>query len=83
MHQTYVNLLRGAPARKITMEMLHIMEQELSQNDEITATQLLLVLKERHPTLNVSLATTKRERQKLGWVCTRPHYCQLIHEVSH
>ena len=38
-HQAYVDLLRGAPARKITTEMLCIMKQELSQNDELTATQ--------------------------------------------
>lgn len=77
-----MDLPRGAPAKKITTEMLHVMEEELSKNDELTATQLLSVLKERHPTLNVSLATIKRERNRLGWVCTRPHYCQLIREVS-
>ena len=81
-YQTYVDLPRGAPAKKITTEMAHIMEEELSKNDELTATQLLSILRERHPTLNVSLTTIKRERQRLGWVCTRPHYCQLIREVS-
>ena len=81
-HQTYVDLPKGAPSRKLTTEMLRTMEQELSKNDELTATQILSVLKERHPTLDVSLTTIKRERQNLGWVCTRPHYCQLIREVS-
>ena len=81
-HQTFVDLPHGAPTKKITTEMLCIMEQELSKNDELTATQLLSVLKERYPILSVSLATIKRERQRLGWVCTRPHYCQLIREVS-
>ena len=81
-HQTFVDLSRGAPTKTITTEMLCIMEQELSKNDELTATQLLSVLKESYPTLSVSLATVKRERQCLGWVCTMPHYCQLIQEVS-
>ena len=80
-HQTFVDLLRGAPTKKITTERLCMMEQELSKNNELTAMQLLSVLKERYPTLSVSLATIKRERQRLGRVCTRPHYCQLIREV--
>ena len=60
-HQTFVDLPHGAPTKKITTEMLCIMEQELSKNDELTTTQLLSVLKERYPILSVSLATIKRE----------------------
>lgn len=77
-----MDLPRGAPARKITTEMLKVTEQELSKSNELKAAQLLSVLKERHPTVDVSLATIKREHQNFGWVCTRPHYCQPIHEVS-
>lgn len=51
-----MDLPRGTPTRKIIMEMLNVMEQELSKNDELTAAQLLSVLKERYPTLGVSLA---------------------------
>ena len=29
-----------------------------------------------------SLQTVRRVRKHLGWVCTGPKYCQLIHEVN-
>ena len=67
--------------RKIIPEMLIEMDTELHHNDELTARQLQGILKEKHPTLNVSLPMIKHARKLLGWVCTRPHYCQLIREV--
>jgi len=82
VHQTYIDLPRKATERKITPEMLTMMEAELNRNDELTAAQLLTLLKEKHSTLDASLSTIRRTCQSLGWVCTRPHYCQLICEVS-
>ena len=31
--------------------------------------------------LSVSVATIERTRKELEWVCTRPHYCQLLRPV--
>ena len=39
-------------------------------------------LKERFPDLDVSIPTIKRARKQKGWVCTRPHYCQLIRDLN-
>ena len=64
--------------KKMTQEMAVVMNSELEQNDEATARQLRSTLMEKYPTLDVSLSTMKRQRKQLGWVCTRPHYCQLI-----
>ena len=79
--KTYVDLPRRRMERKITPEMLIEMDTELHWNDELTARQLQGILKEKHPTLDVSIPTIKRARKSIGWVCTRPHYCQLIREV--
>lgn len=83
IHNTYVDLPRKATPKKITPEMYLTIESELTQNDELTAAQLRTILKEKHSSLEVSLTTIKRARHDLDWVCTRPHYCQLIREVSH
>ena len=52
------------------------------KDDELTGAQLRNTLKEKHPSFEVSLTTTKRARYDLDWVCTRPHYYQLIREGS-
>ena len=51
-------------------------EEELKKNDELTSTALYASLD-----LTVSASTINRVRREMGWVCTRPHYCQLLHEV--
>ena len=81
-YHTYADLPRNAVPKKITPEMYLTIESELTKNDELTAAQLRTILKEKHPSLEVSLTTIKRARHDLDWVCTRPHYCQLIREVS-
>ena len=60
---------------------MHFMEQELRKNDELTSTGIKALLLERWPDLRVSIPTIKRVRKEMGWVCTRPHYCQLLREV--
>ena len=81
-YHTYADLPRNAVPKKITPEMYLTIESELTKDDELTAAQLRNTLKEKHPSLEVSLTTIKRARHDLDWVCTRPHYCQLIREVS-
>ena len=54
----------------------------LKENNEMTARQIREKLYEKFPALNVSLATVKWVQKENGWVCTSPHYSQLIWEVS-
>ena len=64
--------------------MLEIVDSELAQNDKLTAQQIKFVLKSKFSNMpEVSLATIKRARKDLGWVCTRPHYCQLLRNVRY
>ena len=73
---------RRTRPRKLDDEMLAVLNQALTENDELTARQARCLLIERWPTLQVSLPTIKRiRRTQLGWVCTRPHYCQLLRDV--
>jgi len=79
---TYTDLHRRKRDKKITQEMAIEINNELETNDETTARQLRSSLVEKYPGLEVSLSTIKRHRKQLGWVCTRPHYCQLIRELN-
>ena len=78
----YTDLHRRKREKKITQEMADVMNNELERNDEITAMQVRDILFQKYPGLEVSLSTIKRQRQQLGWVSTRPHYCQLIRELN-
>ena len=64
------------------MEMAQLIDDMLKDNDELTARKVRSNLEERFSHLRVSIATVKRVRRENGWVCTRPHYCQLIREVN-
>ena len=68
--------------RKITKEMESVIEDALRSNDEITSTGLRSLLDSRWPELQVLIPTIKCVRKEMGWVCTRPHYCQLLQPVS-
>ena len=83
-HQTgkLLDLTRRARPKKLTQEMMKMLDEILSNNDEVTARQARSLLTERWPEIQVSLPTIKRVRKKLGWVCTKPHYCQLLRDVS-
>ena len=72
---------RGKRPAVITEEMKVFIEEQLQRNDELTSTSIKRLLAERWPHAEVSTATIKRVRHKLGWVCTRPHYCQLLRDV--
>lgn len=63
------------------IEMVFL-NQAMREDDELTTGQACCLLAERWPTLQVSLSTIKCERRNLGWVCTRPHYCPLLRDVS-
>ena len=74
----YSDLQRRAHNKKLTPEMLTMINDELEENDEATARHLRAMLIEKYPELEVTISTVKCQRQALGWVNTRPHYCQLI-----
>jgi len=68
--------------RILTEDMMRYIDEQLRQNDEFTATRIKMALLREWPDLKVSVSTIKRVCQELGWVCTRPHYCQLLREVG-
>lgn len=57
-----------------------VIDQLLSNDDEITCVQLHQKFHSKFSDISVSLATIKRAKKDLGWVSTTPHYCQLIRE---
>ena len=81
-HRTVADLPRRQMQSKITEEMRSVMEEALTNDDKITASGLKNSLVARWPDLQVSIPTIKHVRNKMGWVCTRPHYCQLLCPVS-
>ena len=68
---------------KLNNVMQLFLNQKLSENDELTAREARNLLTQQWPTLQVSLPTIKRIRQQIGWVCTKPHYCQMIRDVGY
>ena len=76
-----LDLPRRTRPRKLTGEMMAMLNQGLSEDDELTARRARSLLLEKWSNLKVSLPTIKRIRKELGWVCTRPHYCQLLRDV--
>ena len=77
-----VDLPKRTRTRKINDEMIAVIDEALSNNDELTAREIRSILVERWPNLNVTLSTIKRIRNQIGWKCTRPHYCQMVRDVS-
>ena len=62
--------------------MRSLIEEALTRNDEITSRGLKNLLSAQWPDLQVSIPTIKRVRKEMEWVCTKPHYCQLLRPVS-
>ena len=57
-------------------------DKAMIDNDELTAFRLLTKLRPTFPELEVSLSTVIRARRDLGWISTKPKYCQLIRELN-
>ena len=81
-YRVYLDLPRRRRQQKITTEMRLVIEEALTSNDEITSRGIKSLLTFQWPELQVSIPTIKRVRKNMGWVCTRPHYCQLLRPVS-
>ena len=76
-----VDCPRRKRPRKISEEMMAFMDAQLSENDELTSRKIQDLFKNHWPDVVASLPTIRRVRKELGWVSTRPHYCQLLREV--
>ena len=57
-------------------------DTELAVNSDLTSTQLHQRMKERFPTVSVSLSTVKRARRTLGWICKKTRYRAMIRDVN-
>lgn len=79
---TVGDLRRSRLPKKLSEDQLVFIDDSLAENDELTARKLRYLLQERWPETVVSISTIKRARKGLGWVATRPKYCQLIREVN-
>ncbi len=69
----------GRPS-KITTEIKEIVDQQMRDDDETTATQLHHLLTSKG--YSISLRTILRCRTSLGWTFRGSAYCQLIREVN-
>ena len=80
---TVHDLAKTRKSKLVMKEMMNAIEQSLKNDDELTARKLRTKLAGDFPNLpNISLAKIKRCRKELGWVCTHPHYRQLIREAN-
>ena len=70
------------PPRKLTDEHYHFIDDCMADDDELTATKLQAMLKERYPSLEVSVSTIKRARMELGWTVKKTRYGALVSEAN-
>ena len=75
-----VDLPKRTRTSKISNKLMAIIDEALSDNDELTAREIQSILIEKWPDLDVTLSSIKRIRTQIGWKCTRPHYCQMIRD---
>lgn len=69
----YVRKPRGSCLNAVQIKFI---DDAMANKDELTFYNLK-ILTEKWPELqNISIPTIKRYRKKLGWVATKPHYCQ-------
>jgi len=61
----------------ITEDMKTFIEEELLKNDEIMSTNMIWLLPRC-----LMLKCQFLPQQQMGWVCTRPPYCQFLRDVS-
>ena len=69
--------------RLLSDEQYRFIDDALAENDELTARRLRGMLQMKWPVLKpVSLTTIKRARKYLGWIKSKPKYCQMIRETN-
>ena len=57
-------------------------DDTLAENDELKSRDLIGILEECWPDIELSISTVKCAWRALGWLATRPKYCQIIREDS-
>ena len=75
-HRTY------KPPRTLGEEHLRFIDECMSDNPELTGTQLVDILKGKFPSVRVSISTVKRARRELGWISKKTRYCALISDTN-
>ena len=73
--------LPGRPAEDVMPQLMTFIDNQMEQNDELTAPNLKKKIYEEFG-VNFSESKVKRLRKKLGWVQTGTKYCQLIREPN-
>ena len=81
-HGSVLDLPRRKRSKKLTTEMEDMIDEAMKNNDELTSEQLRTKLKEKYPFLELSLSAIKVACRSRGWICTKPHYCQILWEVN-
>ena len=76
------NRKRASKQPLLQKEHYKFIDEAMSENDELTTYGLLIKLRDKFPTVELSLSTIHRARRYLGWISTAPKYCQLIRQVN-
>ena len=83
VYHTIQDLAKAHRQRLLASSMMDATEESLRSDNEPTSRKLREILAGKFPNLpNVSLSTIKHCRKELRWVCTCPHYCQLVREAN-
>ena len=80
--KTITDRPRAKRRKLLNDEHYRVIDNALSENDELTTRQLYDVLLKKFPGLGASLSTVKRARWELGWVVSSPKYCQMIRDAN-
>ena len=82
VHHTYADLPKPHRKTILNKDQVRFIDKAMENNDELTGRQLHELLLEIWPDLQISITTIKKVRRMLGWVCSRPKYCQLVRELN-
>lgn len=82
LKQTILDLPRKPRPAKLTDEMVKAIDEMLAENDELDSRMLRNIFTTKYSSLKCGITTIKRAQRNKGWVCTRPHYCQLLCEAN-
>ena len=76
------NIKRSSRPSILGNEHYKFIDNAMEEDDELTAYKLHCKLKKHYPDLNLSISTVRRARKVLGWVSTKPRYCQLKRDIN-
>ena len=68
------------PPKKLKDEHYRFIDECMADDDELTATKVHAMLKEKYPALIVSVSTVKRAHMELGWTAKKTRYGAMITE---